>query len=319
MLSTLISVDRSLKLSYPDLPAFSLKSMVVSLPAFNASTNNNKSNVEKLDHVMKEVLRISLYQSLLPNELEESLLSLGKGDLSASELVNVLEDGLPREVSQDEECMQWLSVCTRRINQMQLPRYVKLHEQLNALMKVFISKDNVLSFANDKDKFIRRNDSGINIINNDNEVAENNTDTQFASGSSCGVQTLDCTKAVDIIDVDRTTGMLNLHHKFLQDHIDNLPWNVKKRDSLVHNHGYVASFWRDKEHQLDVTTNGEFNLEENLRQSLLTCYAEYVEIMERLGIPSVLVDGASVKSGDVFSDECSLVDLKGRRSIVVKV
>ena len=70
---------------------------------------------------------------------------------------------------------------------------------------------------------------------------------------------------------------------------------------------------------LQVTTDGEFNLEENLRQSLLTCYAEYVEIMERLGIPSVVVDGTNVKNREVFSDELSLLDLKGRRSIVVKV
>ena len=76
---------------------------------------------------------------------------------------------------------------------------------------------------------------------------------------------------------------------------------------------YCTSFFSQ------VTTDGEFNLEENLRQSLLTCYAEYVEIMERLGIPSVVVDGTHIKSGEVFTDELSLVDLKGRRSIVVKV
>ena len=41
--------------------------------------------------------------------------------------------------------------------------------------------------------------------------------------------------------------------------------------------------------------------------------------MERLGIPSVVVDGKNVKNREVFSDELSLLDLKGRRSIVVKV
>ena len=113
--------------------------------------------------------------------------------------------------------------------------------------------------------------------------------------------------------------LLTKRHQMFQDYIDNLPWNVEKRRNLIEKYGYKDVFWKDYHHELEVSTDGELNLEENLRQSLLSCYAEYVEILNSLDIPSIVVDGETVKCCDIFSDELALVNLKGRRSIVVKV
>ena len=276
-----MKVECSLKVSYPKLPNFSLKSMITFKDDVTKSVtnpSNNQSNVDKLGHVMTKVLRISLYQSLFPDELNDGLLRLSHGELKPSELVDVLADGLPGEVSEDAKCMQWLSMCTRRINQMQLPRYVKLHEQLNELMKVFITKENVLGCGADDD--ISTHDSSAQVERNTNDTngagAEINTNSEITTLSFVGIVDAGNHTQNERNDVDKdasgaeiktslkitTTAdgnnigepiasMLELRHKYFQDHIDSLPWNVEKRESLVGEYGYAASFWWDQ-HQLEV-------------------------------------------------------------------
>ena len=82
VLSTLVSVENSLKVSYPELPEFSLKTMIIfNKNVTNTTTSKNQSNIDKLGRVMKKVLRISLYQSLFPDDLKDGLLRLSHGCL----------------------------------------------------------------------------------------------------------------------------------------------------------------------------------------------------------------------------------------------
>ena len=68
-----------------------------------------------------------------------------------------------------------------------------------------------------------------------------------------------------------------------------------------------------------MTTDGSLYIEENLRQTLLASFNEYVELLKQLGIPSVKIEGKPVKIHEIFSDDLTINDLKGRRAIVVKV
>ena len=230
-----------MKVSYPELPEFSLKTMIIfNKNVTNTTTSKNQSNIDKLGRVMKKVLRISLYQSLFPDDLKDGLLRLSHGELTSSALVDVLADRLPGEVSENTKCMQWLSMCTRRINQMQLPRYVKLYELLSALMKIFISKENAMSFAS------------VNVSAYDCAQNEQNEDGASDINAKTKIKTTDDTIEHNCIGDKLNAGMLELRYKYFQDHIDNLPWNIRKRESLVSEYGYAASFWRDQ-HQLEVS------------------------------------------------------------------
>ncbi|XP_066932590.1 uncharacterized protein [Clytia hemisphaerica] len=263
VMTTLISVENLLKTAYPQL-----KDHISLLPIVS---DFDHSNTKTRNQALKKILRISLYQSLVPEKLEKCL---GVDSSSVFCLMDDLECEFPGEIARDDGTMSWLQMCTRRINQMQIPRYIKLQELLNDLMKKFISKD--LTVSLDKIEISYESDQDLKEL-------------------------------------------LNQRHQIFQDHIDNLPWNVEKRNNLIEKYEYHNSFWdTENHHELEVSTDGELNLEENLRQSLLSCYTEYVEILNSLDIASIVVDGETVKCSDIFSDELSLVNLKGRRSIVVK-
>lgn len=339
----MVKVEKTLELSYPDVPEVSLKPMVHILSSLRnpgQSVPSNQLIMEKLGQVTSKIVRISLYQSLFPGKLGECLVALGNGDILPIDMIEQLDGALPEEVRRNSECMEWLSMCTRRISQMYTPRYGKLQDQLNAFMRLFIARDlhelvnhtveSIGCLDNDtttKDTLPTQRDTVV--VCDDDEV------NKKVSGSLDSEQSIDdhdssIVDASDTKESQQTDGLseetnrgdaarLNMRYKLLQDHIDALPWNVSKQESLVRDHGYDASFWCRDNHELDVTTDGSLDLEENLRQSLLSCYAGYVEIMNRLSIPSVQVDGAVVEKSELFGDELTLLDLKGRRSIAIKV
>ena len=76
--------------------------------------------------------------------------------------------------------------------------------------------------------------------------------------------------------------------------------------------------WKD-DIQIIVQTNGSLNIEENLRQTLLASFNEYVDLLKQLGIPVIKIEGNDVKIHEVFSDDLTITDLKGRRAVVIKV
>ena len=76
--------------------------------------------------------------------------------------------------------------------------------------------------------------------------------------------------------------------------------------------------WSD-EVKVTVTTDGSLNTEENLRQTLLASFTEYIQLLKQLGIPMVKVEGKFIQISEIFADDLTINDLKGRRAIVVKV
>ena len=76
--------------------------------------------------------------------------------------------------------------------------------------------------------------------------------------------------------------------------------------------------WSD-EVKVTVTTDGSLNTEENLRQTLLASFTEYVQLLKQLGIPMVKIEGKFIQISEIFADDLTINDLKGRRAIVVKV
>jgi hypothetical protein len=70
---------------------------------------------------------------------------------------------------------------------------------------------------------------------------------------------------------------------------------------------------------LVVETDGSHSLDENMRQTLLACYREFTDILQKMAITHVSVNGELVKSNELFSEGLSLTELKGRRAVVVRV
>ena len=84
------------------------------------------------------------------------------------------------------------------------------------------------------------------------------------------------------------------------------------------NFGYKSGLWSD-EIKVTVTTDGGLNTEENLRQTLLASFTEYIQLLKQLGIPMVKIEGKYMQISEIFADDLTINDLKGRRAIVVKV
>ena len=105
--------------------------------------------------------------------------------------------------------------------------------------------------------------------------------------------------------------------KMVEDYLNSLPQNRCLYNRLL-SCGYKENIWSD-EIKITVTTDGCLNTEENLRQTLLASFTEYTELLKQLGIPIVKIEGKCVKICDIFSDDLTINDLKGRRAIVVKV
>jgi len=83
------------------------------------------------------------------------------------------------------------------------------------------------------------------------------------------------------------------------------------------NFGYKSGLWSD-EIKVTVTTDGGLNTEENLRQTLLASFTEYIQLLKQLGIPMVKIEGKYMQISEIFADDLTINDLKGRRAIVVK-
>lgn len=133
----------------------------------------------------------------------------------------------------------------------------------------------------------------------------------IAGSHDCGIiNTSD--KAVLRDRIDLKTKVNFFHERLLE-----IPENELKISQLQ-SKGYDSSLWNDNI-EIKMETSGQLNLEENTRQTLLSLYQEYVQLLQQLGIPHVHIDGKNIAIGDIFSDELSLAELKGRRAITVKV
>ena len=276
----MISVEDALKQSFTEMSDIRLDVLVSTM---------DETNTKSWHLVLKNLLRISLFQSLIPEKLVELLQKLSQYNVSS--LVTDLEHELPRKIVGNDVTMDWLEMCTRRIEHMQVPRYAKLKEILAGFMQKFISKEE----------------------KNRNRIEEENAVYSLSTDESLQPDKINNVEAFDSEEI-----RLKKRYQKLQSYIDNLPWNVSKRKKLKE-FGYHQNFWCKTMKVIEVETDGTLNLDENLRQSLLSCYSEYVEILNRLDISSICVDGETVKTGDIFTDELALPYLKGRRSIVLKV
>jgi len=275
VITTLISVENTLQRSFTEIPAIKLDLLVSTM---------NCTNTKSWHLILKNLSRILLYQSLTPGTLVELLPKLSQYNVST--LITDLEYELPKEVVRDDDTMDWLEMCTRRINDMQVPRYAKLKEVLSGFMERFIWKD--------EEK------------------------VEYLSSGDMVSSTMSTKHTINEMQIKSNATLLQNRYQRLQRHVNDLPWNVSKRQQLE-KLGYRQEFWWKPMDSIEVETDGMLNLDENLRQSLLSCYGEYVEILNRLDIPSITVDGEKVKTGDIFTDELELPYLKGRRSIVLKV
>ena len=103
----------------------------------------------------------------------------------------------------------------------------------------------------------------------------------------------------------------------VESYLRKMPQNQRLYDRLL-NSGYSNMLWKDGI-QITVQTNGSLNIEENLRQTLLASFNEYVDLLKQLGIPVIKLEGKDVKIHEVFSDDLTITDLKGRRAVVIKV
>lgn len=110
---------------------------------------------------------------------------------------------------------------------------------------------------------------------------------------------------------------LEWREKIVENYFKKLPQNVCLLDRLLGS-GYEEGLWRE-ETKITVTTDGRLNIDENLRQTLLGSFGAYVELLKQLGIQMVKIDGKFVKIHEIFSDDLTINDLKGKRAIVVKV
>ena len=111
--------------------------------------------------------------------------------------------------------------------------------------------------------------------------------------------------------------VLNRRNDSLEHYLRDLPENVRVHERLV-SVGYSERIWCD-EIKVNVVTDGSLNIEENLRQTLFASFAEYVDLLKQLGVPYVKIEGKDVKINEIFSDDLTMTDLKGRRAIAVKV
>ncbi len=100
-------------------------------------------------------------------------------------------------------------------------------------------------------------------------------------------------------------------------HLKDIPAN-KKILQRLQDCGYKLSMF-DDDIVITVQTTGGLNIEENLRQTLLALFIGYLELLKQLGISAIKIGEKSVKLEEIFSDELTLNELKGRRAIVVKV
>ena len=136
---------------------------------------------------------------------------------------------------------------------------------------------------------------------------------KFVVAGSHDCETISTSAKVALRDGVDLKAKVNLFHGRLL----KIPGNELKISQLL-SKGYDSSLWTDNI-EIKVETSGRLNLEENTRQTLLSLYQEYVQLLQQLGIPHIHIDGKNIAIGDIFSDEHSLAELKGRRAITVKV
>ncbi|XP_064383534.1 uncharacterized protein LOC135332129 isoform X2 [Halichondria panicea] len=103
----------------------------------------------------------------------------------------------------------------------------------------------------------------------------------------------------------------------LEQYLAASPRNIEDKKQLLEC-GYSNRLWEEGI-SLSVRTDGSRSLEENMRQTLLACYTEFSQILLQMGITHVSVDGELVKSSELFNDQLSLAELKGRRAVAVRV
>ena len=225
-----------------------------------------------------------------------------------------LEDGIPTEILSNSEFMNLLQVCAKRIDQMQVPRYEFMKIFLIKLMKVFVLNEMQIE-VNHKQLEDTSIEAGKTLEDTSIE-AEKQLELKNAHEEP---EKLDNAFTVQNELTEMEPIVISLSQRIAQfnKYVENLSWNKTRKETLVQA-GYNPSLWSDKV-ELKVKTDGVLNFEENLRQTILSCFNEYCDLLKQLGIPTVIINGAQIKLEDIFTDEYSLTELKGRRAIVVKV
>ncbi|XP_065897600.1 uncharacterized protein [Dysidea avara] len=219
------------------------------------SLQEKKFKKEIWESLSKQVSQIALFCTLFYDDMTSLV------DYSVEDLHKTFESKFPPDVLGNEDTMNLLALCAKRIEHMQLPRYESLKVLLRNTLKHFLTVD-------------------------------------LGPGTS-------------------EDSALSSRYKLFDNHIISVPRNTEDMD-LLKQAGYSPLLW-SKKLSISVQTDGRCSLEENMRQTLLACFREYVNILTQMAFTHVSVDGENVKVTDMFDELLSLTELKGRRAIAVKL
>lgn len=175
----------------------------------------------------------------------------------------------PPEVLSDESMMNLLSSCATRIEHMQVkisealtgignctgslqcvqvPRYQSLKKILSDILNHFLSITNT------------SNDEAMSLTRRKQLLLDH-----IAS-----------TFTRNIADRNKFVGSCGFSEKFMDG----------VSDTCTYTHTSIVSL-TTQEFSITVETDGSHSLEENMRQTLLTCYSEFLDILKQLGITHV--------------------------------
>lgn len=258
---------------------------------------DNRFNIERQEDMKSKLNRLFLYHVLFQDKIEELFHNTG-----SIGCMREIEREIPEDILADSMLMTKLQTSAKRIEHMQVPRYQSLKSFVINLLKGFVVTPGNVAQTGEVSDNMRQNEETNGLVHETGDIAVNITGNPPQERKSSG-------EDLKLILAERV-GVLARD-------LASLPWNVSKREKLISS-GYSSLLWCEKI-SIKVETNGQLNLEENLRQTLLSCFTEYCELLRQLGIPSVLVDGSQLKVEDIFTEEYPLTELKGRRAIVVKV
>ncbi|KAL5493303.1 hypothetical protein EMCRGX_G014460 [Ephydatia muelleri] len=200
-------------------------------------------------------------------------------NLSSDDLQAVFSRKFPLDVLSSADTMELLSLCSVRMEHMRTPQYDPLRSLLSQLLNHFLTLDPVLP--------VRGGGGGAGV------QPEGTMTTPIPETTPTSIPPV------------ATPTPLELRKQLLDTYIASMPRNAED-DQLLRGCGYSPRLW-------DQIGEGAPALGPHRGG-----FREFSDILKQLNITHVFVDGAMVKSSELFSEEQSLVELKGRRAIAVK-
>ncbi|XP_065061836.1 uncharacterized protein LOC135688772 isoform X1 [Rhopilema esculentum] len=292
------------------------------IESLKASISSRAFNQNAQKELLMRVSNLTLFKALFQDELVK--------EIKKHDSINIdVDSKIPRDIRADADLMKLLQSMGRRIEHMQLPRYHALKRMVVSIVKYYLSEEVELNCSELK-SFEERNSEveGYNCLSQRPDAsAEEGRENALLQEMPEDRVNFECDKDASMAEgkiakMTDSTGpgfldILSRRNESLERYLRNLPENVRVHERLV-TVGYSERIWCD-EIKVNVVTDGSLNIEENLRQTLLASFTEYVDLFKQLGVPYVKIEGKDVKINEIFSDDLTMTDLKGRRAIAVKV